>query len=204
MSGSTGESIGPSADSSQFSDDMQPTERSQRRIIDVEKEAITLLMDALEAIGDRYGVYGFSGHGRDHVEFYTIKGLSESFNAEVAKRLGRIGPLHATRMGPAIRHTTSKLREEQAGSKFLFLISDGRPQDRGYSQESAEKAYALHDTRMSLIEARREGVHPFCLTIDKEGNDYLRTMMNDFSYEVLADVSLLPQRLPQLYRKLTT
>ncbi|HEX2932813.1 MAG TPA: VWA domain-containing protein [Candidatus Binatia bacterium] len=204
MSGSTGESIGPSAESSQFSDDMQPTERSQRRIIDVEKEAITLLMDALEAIGDRYGVYGFSGHGRDHVEFYTIKGLSESFNVEVAKRLGRIGPLHATRMGPAIRHTTSKLREEQAGSKFLFLISDGRPQDRGYSQESAEKAYALHDTRMSLIEARREGVHPFCLTIDKEGNDYLRTMMNDFSYEVLADVSLLPQRLPQLYRKLTT
>jgi hypothetical protein len=204
MSGSTGESIGPSADGSQFSADMQLTERSQRRIIDVEKEAITLLMDALEAIGDRYGVYGFSGHGRDHVEFYTIKGLNESFNAEVAKRLGRIGPLHATRMGPAIRHTTSKLREEQAGSKFLFLISDGRPQDRGYSQESAEKAYALHDTRMSLIEARREGIYTFCLTVDKEGNDYLRTMMNDFSYEVLADVSLLPQRLPQLYRKLTT
>jgi nitric oxide reductase activation protein len=28
-------------------------------------------------------------------------------------------------------------------------------------------------------------------------------MMDDFSYEVLADVRLLPQRLPQLYRKLT-
>jgi nitric oxide reductase NorD protein len=107
-------------------------------------------------------------------------------------------------MGPAIRHAAAKLRTEQTRSKFLFLISDGRPQDRGYSQEGSEKAYALQDTRMALIEARRDGIHPFCLTVDKEGNDYLRTMMDDFSYEVLADVSLLPLRLPQLYRRLTT
>jgi nitric oxide reductase NorD protein len=106
-------------------------------------------------------------------------------------------------MGPAIRHVTAKLRPEETRAKFLFLISDGRPQDRGYSQESSEKAYAVQDTRMALVEARREGVHPFCLTVDKEGNDYLRAMMDDFSYEVLADVSLLPLRLPQLYRKLT-
>jgi nitric oxide reductase NorD protein len=95
------------------------------------------------------------------------------------------------------------LRLEPTRSKFLFLISDGRPQDRGYSQEGAEKDYAVQDTRMALIEARREGIHPFCLTVDKDGNDYLRTMMDDFSYEVLADVSLLPHRLPQLYRRLT-
>jgi hypothetical protein len=28
--------------------------------------------------------------------------------------------------------------------------------------------------------------------------------MDDFSYEVLPDISLLPIRLPQLYRNLTT
>jgi nitric oxide reductase NorD protein len=53
------------------------------------------------------------------------------------------------------------------------------------------------------MEARREAITPFCLTVDKEGNDYLRAMMADFSYEVLADVMLLPHRLPQLYRRLT-
>jgi nitric oxide reductase activation protein len=201
MSGSTGEAIAHPA--GRLQDGGGSFERSQRRIIDVEKEAIVLMSDALETIGDRYGVYGFSGHGRDNVEFYVIKDISEDFNLEIAKRFGRIGPLHATRMGPAIRHTTMKLRQEQSRAKFLFLISDGRPQDRGYSQESAEKAYAVQDTRMALIEARREGIHPFCLTVDKDGNDYLRTMMDDFSYEVLTDVSLLPLRLPQLYRKLT-
>lgn len=203
MSGSTGEAIGRPENASNSQDAAAPFDRIQRRIIDVEREAIVLMSDALETIGDRYGVYGFSGHGRDNVEFYVIKDISEDFGVEVAKRFGRIGPLHATRMGPAIRHTTMKLRQEQSRAKFLFLISDGRPQDRGYSQESSEKDYAVQDTRMALIEARREGIHPFCLTVDKEGNDYLRAMMDDFSYEVLADVSLLPLRLPQLYRKLT-
>jgi len=202
MSGSTGEAIAHPA-AGRLQDGGGVFERSQRRIIDVEKEAIVLMSDALETIGDRYGVYGFSGHGRDNVEFYVIKDISEDFNIEIAKRFGRIGPLHATRMGPAIRHTTMKLRQEQSRAKFLFLISDGRPQDRGYSQESAEKAYAVQDTRMALIEARREDIHPFCLTVDKDGNDYLRAMMDDFSYEVLVDVSLLPLRLPQLYKKLT-
>jgi len=205
MSGSTGEAIKTVAPSTiPLSGNGPLAERSQRRIIDVEKEAIVLMMDSLEAIGDRYGVYGFSGHGRDNVEFYVIKDLQETFSLDIAKRFGRIGPLHATRMGPAIRHVTSKLRQQPTRSRFLFLISDGRPQDRGYSQEGSEKAYAVQDTRMALIEARRDGIHPFCLTVDKDGNDYLRTMMDDFSYEVLADVSLLPRRLPQLYKKLTT
>ena len=61
------------------------------------------------------------------------------------------------------------------------------------------KPIYLADARISGA----EGAVRVRITVDKEGNDYLRTMMDDFSYEVLADVSLLPQRLPQLYRKLT-
>lgn len=200
MSGSTGEAISTTIEPMQQGGRV---ERSHRRIIDVEKEAIVLMIDALEAIGDRYGVFGFSGHGRDNVEYYVIKDFDEEFSQEVAKRIGRVGPLHATRMGPAIRHTVAKLRLQQTRSRFLFLLSDGRPQDRGYSQESSEKGYAIQDTRVALIEARREGITPFCLTVDKEGNDYMRAMMDDFGYEVLPEVALLPLRLPQLYRKLT-
>ena len=203
MSGSTGEALGRAPAALQSAGSLGDHDRAPRRIIDVEKEAIVLMIDALETIGDRYGVFGFSGHGRDNVEFFVIKDIDEEFSPEVAKRIGRAGPLHATRMGPAIRHATAKLRRQQTRSNFLFLISDGRPQDRGYSQESAEKAYAVQDTRMALIEARRDGIHSFCLTVDNEGNDYLRTMMEDFSYEVLADVNELPLRLPQLYRRLT-
>ncbi len=179
--------------------------RPYRRIIDVEKEGIVLLINALEKLNDSYGIYGFSGYGRDNVEFYTIKDIDEKFDRNItAGRLDRIAPLHATRMGPAIRHTIHKMVKDGAKSKFLFLISDGRPQDRGYSREGVEKDYAVHDTRMALLEAQSQNIHPFCLTVDKSGHDYLKTMMDGLSYEVLSDVKLLPQRLPQLYKKLTT
>ena len=177
--------------------------RSYKRIIDVEKEAIVLLINALEAVGDNYGIYGFSGYGRENVEFYTVKDLDENFSERVKKRIDRIAPLHATRMGPAIRHTTYKLEKQDARTKLMFLISDGRPQDRGYSREGVEKEYAVHDTKMALDEAKAKGINAFALTVDKNGHDYLKTMCADMGYEVLEDIYELPSRLLYLYKKLT-
>jgi nitric oxide reductase activation protein len=180
------------------------TKRTYKRIIDLEKEALILLINAIEAIGDTYGIYGFSGYGRENVEFYTIKDVDELFSDKVKRRIDRIAPLHATRMGPAIRHSTSKLESIDARTKLLFMISDGRPQDRGYSREGVEKEYAVHDTRMALDEAKNKGINTFCLTVDRNGHDYLKSMMSDMGYEVLDDIYTLPHRLLYLYRKLTT
>lgn len=177
--------------------------RSYKRIIDVEKEAIVLIVNALEAIGDIYGIYGFSGYGRENVEFYTIKDLQESFSDRIKKRIDRVAPLHATRMGPAIRHATYKLEQQDSRTKLLFLISDGRPQDRGYSREGVEKEYAVHDTRMALEEAKRKDINAFCLTVDRNGHDYLKTMCADMGYEVLDNIYDLPERLLVLYKRLT-
>ena len=177
--------------------------KSYRRIIDLEKESTVLLIRALETIGDTYGIYGFSGYGRDNVEFYTVKGLEEAFSEKIQRRIDGINPLHATRMGPAIRHAADKLDAIAAKTKVLFLISDGRPQDRGYSREGAEKEYAVQDTHMALLETKSKGIIPFLLTVDRAGHDYMKEMCGDLPYEVLADIDLLPKRLPQLYSRLT-
>ena len=177
--------------------------RNYKRIIDLEKESTALLINALEAIGDTYGIYGFSGYGRENVEFYVIKDINEGFGDKIKRRIDKVTPLHATRMGAAIRHAASKLENQDATTKILFLISDGRPQDRGYSREGVEKEYAVHDTHMALIEAKRKQITPFCLTVDKAGHDYLKSMCGDMGYEVLGDIWALPERLPMLYKKLT-
>ena len=178
--------------------------RQYKRIIDLEKESTALLIQSLETIGDTYGIYGFSGYGRENVEFYVIKDLREPFQDNVKRRIDKITPMHATRMGPAIRHAASRLEELEAKTRILFLISDGRPQDRGYSREGVEKEYAVHDTHMALLEAKRKSIIPFCLTVDRAGHDYLKTMCGDMGYEVLDNIWALPERLPMLYRKLTT
>ena len=177
--------------------------KSYKRIIDVEKESSVLLIRALETIGDQYGIYGFSGYGRENVEFYIIKDMGETFSERVKTRIDKISPLHATRMGPAIRHCVSKLEVQESRTKVLFLISDGRPQDRGYSREGVEKEYAVHDTKKALQEARAKQIVPFCLTVDRGGHDYLKTMCQDMGYEVVPEIETLPKRLPYLYRRLT-
>ncbi|MPZ23817.1 MAG: hypothetical protein GEU28_09775 [Dehalococcoidia bacterium] len=174
-----------------------------KRIIDLEKESIVLLIKALETIGDAYGIYGFSGYGRDNVEFYVIKGLEETFSDRIKRRLDKITPIRSTRMGPAIRHAVAKLDAHDARVKILFLLSDGRPQDHGYGRDRTEKEYAIHDTKAALLEAKRQGVIPFCLTVDRSGHDYLRVMCQDIGYEVVSDIESLPSRLPALYRRLT-
>ncbi len=174
-----------------------------KRIIDLEKESTVLLMTALETIGDQYGIYGFSGYGRDNVEFFVIKDFHETLDEPIKNRLDKVTPIRSTRMGPAIRHATYKLEMTDAKVKILFLLSDGRPQDHGYGRDRTEKEYAIHDTKQALNEAKRVGITPFCLTVDRAGHDYLKTMCEDIGYEVVADIEALPSRLPTLYRRLT-
>jgi len=174
-----------------------------KRIIDLEKESTVLLMTALETIGDQYGIYGFSGYGRDNVEFFVIKDFDENLDQAIKNRLDKITPIRSTRMGPAIRHATYKLNLTDAKVKILFLLSDGRPQDHGYGRDRTEKEYAIHDTKQALNEAKRGGITPFALTVDRAGHDYLKTMCEDMGYEVVADIESLPSRLPTLYRRLT-
>ena len=175
-----------------------------KRIVDLEKEATVLVIEALEAIGDSYGIYGFSGYGRENVEFYSIKDLEEPLSDRVRRRIDKIEPIRSTRMGPAIRHAIHKLDEFDAKVKILILVSDGRPQDHGYGRDRTEKEYAVHDTHEALMEAKRAGMTPFLITVDKEGHDYLKQMCDDIGYEVVSDIESLPRRLPTLYRALAS
>ncbi len=182
-------------------DEVKKPER--RRIIDVEKESTVLLIQALETVGDSYGVYGFSGYGRDNVEIYVIKDLNEQFSEKVKGRIDKMEPVRGTRMGAAIRHTISKLEAFDARVKVLVLLSDGRPQDHNYGRDRTEKEYAIHDTKQALMEAKHKQIIPFALTVDREGHDYLKTMCEGLGYEVVNDIESLPSRLPTLYRQLT-
>ena len=175
-----------------------------KRIVDLEKEATVLVIEALDAIGDSYGIYGFSGYGRENVEYYAIKDLDEPLDDHVRRRVDKIEPIRSTRMGPAIRHTIHKLQEFDAKVKILILVSDGRPQDHGYGRDRTEKEYAVHDTHQALLEAKRAGMTPFLLTVDKEGHDYLKQMCDDIGYEVVDNIESLPRRLPTLYRALAS
>jgi nitric oxide reductase NorD protein len=180
------------------------TSPPRRRIIDVEKEALVLMAEALEGLGDAYAVYGFSGYGRDQVDFFVVKEFRERYDACVQGRIAAIKPHRSTRMGPAIRHAIHELASQEARVKLLLLLSDGYPQDFDYGKDRKSKEYGIQDTTMALHETRRQGIQTFCLTVDPAGHDYLRAMCPDQHYLVLEDIASLPRELPKVYRSLTT
>jgi hypothetical protein len=180
------------------------TSSPRRRIIDVEKEALVLMAESLEGLGDAYAVYGFSGYGRDQVDFFVVKEFMERYDARVQGRIAAIKPHRSTRMGPAIRHAIHKFASQEARVKLLLLLSDGYPQDFDYGKDRKSKEYGIQDTTMALHETRRQGIQTFCLTVDPAGHDYLRAMCPDQQYLVLEDMASLPKELPKVYRSLTT
>ncbi|MCU0934647.1 MAG: VWA domain-containing protein [Gammaproteobacteria bacterium] len=173
----------------------------RKRIIDIEKEGLILMCEALEAIRDEYAIYGFSGSGRDDCQFYVVKELGERYDDRVRARIGGIYGRQKTRMGPALRHATKRLMSVDANVKLLILLTDGKPYDSDTYQDNT---YAQEDTKMALREARREKIHLFCVTVDREAADYLPHMYSDANFVIIDDVRTLPQKLPQLYKRLTT
>jgi nitric oxide reductase NorD protein len=172
---------------------------SGRRVIDVEKESLVLLCEALDAVGDQYALYAYSGQGRGGVEVRAIKQFDEPLGIRTAERLGGLAPQQQNRDGAAIRHAAAKLRQRDVKTRLLILLSDGRPLDGEYTED-----YALEDTKAALREARREGIHPFCVTIDSEADQYVRRMYGDVEYTVIDRVESLPARLPKIYQRLAT
>jgi hypothetical protein len=172
-----------------------------RRIIDVTKETLVVMAEALEEIGDAYAIYGFSGHGRDNVEVYRVKSFAEPLNTAVKGRMGGIEPKRSTRMGTALRHAVEKLSGVTSRSKHLFLLSDGFPQDYDYGQDRRSNLYGIRDTAAALREAEAAGVTPFCITVDKAGHDYLRQMCDESRYMVIEDITSLPRELPKIYQR---
>ncbi len=172
-----------------------------RRIIDVNKEALVIMAEALEEIGDSYAIMGFSGHGRDNVEFYVMKEFGQGLSDEVKARVGAVEPKRSTRMGAAIRHVREKFKDVNSRAKHVILLSDGFPQDFDYGHDRRSNAYGIQDTMVALKELEMAGVLPFCITVDRTGHDYLRQMCAPSRYLVIEDITSLPRVLPKIYEQ---
>lgn len=164
------------------------------------KESLILMCEALSALGDRYAIYGFSGMRRLRSEIFTVKEFDEVYDSTIKGRIAAITPKEYTRMGPAIRHASQLLAKTEAKVRLLITLSDGKPED----YDGYKGIYAIEDTRHALIEAKMAGIHPFCITVDKEAHAYMAHMYGEVNYIFIDQVAKLPRRMPEIYRNLTT
>jgi nitric oxide reductase NorD protein len=161
-----------------------------RRVIDVEREALLIVSEALAALGDRHAIHAFRGEGSRRVELLPLKRFADPAGAPVRARIGGLEPDGYTRVGAAVRHATMLLARERAQQRLLLLLSDGRPND----VDVYEGRYGLEDTRQAFAEARAQDVHPFCVTVDREAPAYASHVFGHGAHAMLRN----PERLPQV------
>ena len=169
------------------------------RIVDVIRDSLLLFSEALTATGDRFGIYGFSSLRRQNVRFHLLKDFNGRYDAAARARILAIKPGFYTRMGAALRQSIHILREQPASRRLLLIITDGKPNDL----DLYDSRYGIEDTRMAVHEARRQGMTPFCVTIDREAGAYLPYLFGPAGFCVIRKPEELPRRLPLLYAQLT-
>ncbi|HEX6321360.1 MAG TPA: VWA domain-containing protein, partial [Burkholderiales bacterium] len=171
-----------------------------RRIIDVEREALLLVCIALETMRERYTVQAFSGEGPGAVTVRSIKGFDEHHGEQVSRRIAALEPERYTRVGAALRHVTAMLMREPARHRLLLLLSDGKPND----VDHYEGRYGVEDMRQAVLEARLQGIAAFCLTVDRSAAGYLPGVFGVSQYALLPRPELLPTALLDWLRRLAS
>lgn len=171
---------------------------SNRRVIDVEREALLLVSIALEGMAEPYSILAFSGEGPHGVTVRTVKAFDERYGETVAQRIAALEPERYTRAGAAIRHAAALLMREPAQHRLLILLSDGKPND----MDEYEGRYGVEDMRQAVTEAKMQGIFPFCLTIDRQAANYLPRVFGPNQYALLSKPDLLPTVLIDWMKRL--
>ncbi len=173
-------------------------EGSDASVLDVEKEAIVLFSQALEVVGDRYAIAGFSGTGRLGVDYFRIKDFDAALDKTARGGIGQLRPQRSTRMGAAVRRATQDLVALEARVRLLIIIGDGFPNDLEYTQD-----YAIADTRQPIAEARTHRIYTHAITVNIPASPRLDDLYGHVHHTVISDVRELPDQLLRIYSTLT-
>ncbi len=171
---------------------------STQSVLDVEKEAIVLFCEALEVLGDKSAIAGFSGTGRLGVDYFRIRDFGELLKSPVKKRINAMAPQRSTRMGAAIRHAATQLKSVPAMVRLMILLGDGFPNDLDYKQE-----YAIWDTRKAVSETLAQKIAFRAITVNMTGDPRLDDLYGTVHHTVISDVRELPDKLLRVYSDLT-
>ena len=167
-------------------------------ILELSREAVSLLAWAIEKLGDPFAIAGFNSNTRHDVRYLHIKGYSERWGDEVKGRLAAMEAGYSTRMGAAMRHAAHYLGKQQADKKLLLVLTDGEPADI----DSKDGRVLIEDARQAVKELDRQGIYSYCINLDPKADEYVKDIFGK-QYTIVDNVAQLPAKLPELFISLT-
>jgi len=169
------------------------------RIIDVIKDSLMVFSEALNKLQDKFAIYTFSSLQNKKVYFSIVKNFKNVYDNLIRGRIDSIKPEYYTRMGAAIRESAKILDKQNNTNKLLLIISDGKPND----EDRYDGRYGIEDTKKAILEVKKKGITPFCITVDLDSKEYLSYLFGRDGFAVVRDGQKLPKILTEVYINLT-
>lgn len=172
---------------------------TNRRVIDVEKEALETFASGLQACGDDFAINTFTSRKRNFVRVERVKTFDEPLTLQVRRRIAALKPGYYTRIGAAVRLAAEELAARPNQQKLLLVLTDGKPND----VDHYEGRYGVEDARKAIQEAKRMGLIVFGVTVDHKAQDYFPYIFGRGAYQIVSRADKLAASLPRIYRQLT-
>jgi nitric oxide reductase activation protein len=168
-------------------------------LLELAQSASALLATSLACVASDLAIHGFSSNGRHDVGYFRFKDFDEPFDAGVSARIAGMRASLSTRLGTALRHAGQALAQRKARRKLLLVVTDGEPSDI----DVHDPRYLLFDAKQATIYNLCLGVTSFCVGLDANAEERVRQIFGARNYSLLDRVESLPQRLAELYQRLS-
>ena len=170
---------------------------ADNRIIDVEKQVSILFGEILEEFNVDFSIDAFFSKTRNYSTYVSLKSFDASWNSAKYK-IGTVQPQGYTRIGTALRHSGTLLEQRESKSKWIILLSDGKPND----YDRYEGKYGINDVRQALHELQSKQINAYALAIEAQAKYYLPIMFGQNHYQILTTPMELLGALVKLYEKI--
>jgi nitric oxide reductase activation protein len=178
----------------------EPMGGSDKTVLQLTREAATLVATAINGIGDPFALHGFASDGRHDVQYYRFKDFNQHLDDDCKSRLAGMKGGLSTRMGAALRHAGHHLHKQPERRKLILLVTDGEPADI----DERDPQHLRHDTKKAVEELYSTGVLTYCLTLDPHADAYVKRIFGENNYTIIDNVDRLPEKLPTLFASLTS
>lgn len=167
-------------------------------ILDVELLAVALLAEAMDQLGDSFGLLAFASDGRDDIRMTSIKNFVEPYDRDCRARLAGLVPGLSTRLGAALRHAGAVMGAATSSRKLLIVLTDGEPSDIDVS----DPLDLIEDARRAALGLHAQGIDAYGVVLGRAGVDAATRIFGRGNTMLVHRVEDLPARLSELYFRL--
>ena len=167
-------------------------------ILDVERLAVAVLAEAMNALGDPFCLLAFASDDRNDIEMTSVKAFGELYD-RACIRLRQLRRPHLGSVDPSAAGGCATLarpmRRAKSFRKLVIVLTDGEPSD----VDVADPLDLVEDARRAAIDLRARGIDGFGVVLGRGGMGSATRIFGRGNTMLVHRIEDLPGRLSELY-----